>query len=133
MKAHEFRDRTTQAPSSTPDLSQTFCQKACGFANNQTRAALCALCYYPKSAEERLQYTYTIKHRLIIGESIGVACHSCDSRLSSIRISDECFECAQRLLEYWLRPDSYPVTQDGNIVIPITYPDEESTDSESEN
>jgi len=128
----EFRDRTTQAPLNTPDLSLSFCQKACGFANNQTRAALCAFCYYSLPAEERLQYNYMAKHRLIIGEPIGFVCHSCDNRLSSIRISDECPECPERLLDYWLRPANHPVTQDGNIVIPIVYSDEESTDSEPE-
>jgi len=88
--------------------------------------------FHPLPAEERALYTYVTKLRLIIGESIGFACHTCDHRLSSIRDSDECAECAQQYLGYWLRPNEYPVNRDGNIVIPIVDLIEESTDVDSD-
>ncbi|EFN61586.1 hypothetical protein EAG_05437 [Camponotus floridanus] len=132
MRPREFHNLITPAPSIPLDLSQRFCQKACEFANNNTRTTLCSFCYYPLSAEERLQYNYAIKHRLIIGESIGYACYCCGNRLSSTRISDECSEFSQRYLDYWLRSANFPTNQDGNIVIPIVYSEKDSTDTESE-
>jgi len=83
-------------------------------------------------SEERALYKLVTKHRLIIGESIGFACYRCGHRLSSIRDSDECADCAQQYLGYWLRPTEYSINQDGNIVIPIVDLIEESTDEDSD-
>lgn len=87
-----FRDMITVPRGASKDIesSEGFCQKACGFIHEETRIALCSFCYYPQPESEKALYRYRIHHRLIVEESIGVACHRCGHRLFSARVYYEC-------------------------------------------